>query len=256
MTIKANHIERYYDTHEVEGAELTQSVNHFLVIQYLIVVLQWLFHDRQIGIISNVNFYQTDNPTETPISPDLAVVDGLPQDRKPEDKSSYYIGENSPPPRVAFEIASKETWRQDLEEKPAKYNALGVNEYFVFDPNEQTIWTRQWRRHNRLIGWRKNPPSGQYELLVKDEVGRLWSEELASWLVVEGEWLRLYTAEGQRRLTEAEALHLRVEAERQRAEIEKRKAEAERQRAAAQEQRAEKLAEMLKKLGHNPEDLG
>jgi Uma2 family endonuclease len=249
MTIKANHIERYYDTHEVEGAELTQSVNHFLVIHYLIVVLQWLFHDQQIGIISNVNFYRTDNPTETPISPDLAVVDGLPQDRKPEDKSSYYIGENSPPPRVAFEIASKETWRQDLEEKPAKYNALGVNEYFVFDPNEQTIWNKQWRRHNRLIGWRRNPASGQYELLVKDAAGRLWSEELASWLVVEGEGLRLYTAEGQLRLTEAEALQLRVEAERQRAEAEKRKTEVERQRA-------EKLAEMLRKLGYNPEDSG
>jgi hypothetical protein len=26
MTIKANRIERYYDTHEVDGAELTQSL--------------------------------------------------------------------------------------------------------------------------------------------------------------------------------------------------------------------------------------
>ena len=69
MTIKTNRIERYYDTHEVEGAELTQSVDHFLVIQYLIVVLQWLFHGKQVGVISNVNFYQTANPTETSISP-------------------------------------------------------------------------------------------------------------------------------------------------------------------------------------------
>jgi Uma2 family endonuclease len=282
MTIKANHIERYYDTHEVEGAELTQSVEHFLAIQYLIVVLQWLFHGQRVGIISSVNFYRTGKPGEIPISPDIAVADGL--ERRPDGTASYFVGEESPPPRVAFEIASKETWRQDLEEKPAKYNALGVNEYFVFDPNEQPNWTKQWRRHNRLIGWRRNPASGQYELLVKDEAGRLWSEELASWLVVEGEGLRLYNAEGQLRLTEAEAQEQRAEAEFQRAEAEKRKAEAERQRAeveqrraaaqeqraeveqrraeaerqraAAQEQRAEKLAEMLKKLGHNPEDLG
>ncbi len=227
MTIKTNRIERYYDMHEVEGAELTQSVDHFLVIQYLIVVLQWLFHGKQVGVISNVNFYQTANPTETSISPDIAVVDGLPKDRKPEDKSSYYVGGNSPSPRIVFEIASKETWRQDLEEKPARYNAMGINEYFVYDPNEQTVWTKQWRRYNRLIGWRENPISGQYELLVKDENGRLWSEELESWLVVEPEGLKLYTAEGQLRLTEAEA----------------------------QWQRAEKLAEMLRKLGHNPEDL-
>ena len=190
---------------------------------------------------------------------------------------SYYVGEDGPPPRVVFEIASKDTWRQDLEEKPAKYALMGIKEYFVYDPNSRSFWTGQWRKHNRLIGWRRNPASGQYELLVKDAAGRLWSEELASWLVVEGEGLRLYNAEGQLRLTEAEAQEQRAEAEFQRAEAEKRIAEVERQRAeaeqrraaaqeqraaaqeqraAAQEQRAEKLAEMLKKLGYNPEDLG
>jgi Uma2 family endonuclease len=264
MTIKANRIERYYDTHEVEGAELTQSRIHYAVIKYLTLVLEWLFHGQDVGVTGNVNFYQTENPLETSKSPDIAVVDGL--EVEPvnlEATPSYYVGEDGPPPRLVFEIASKETWRQDLEEKPAKYALMGIKEYFVFDPNSQSFWAGQWRKHNRLIGWRRNPASGLYELLVKDAAGRLWSEELASWLVVEGEGLRLYNAEGQLRLTEAEALQLRVEAERQRAEAEKRKAEVERQRAeaqeqkaATQEQRANKLAELLKKLGHDPEELG
>jgi Uma2 family endonuclease len=249
MTIKANHIERYYDTHEVEGAELTQSRIHYAVIKYLTLVLEWLFHGQDVGVTGNVNFYQTANPIETSKSPDIAVVDGLEMEPvKLEDTPSYYVGEDGPPPRVVFEIASKDTWRQDLEDKPAKYALMGIKEYFVFDPNSRSFWTGQWRKYNRLIGWRRNPASGQYELLTKDEAGRLWSEELASWLVVEGEGLRLYNAEGQLRLTEAEAQQQRAEAEFQRAEAEKKKAEAERQRA-------EKLAEMLKKLGHNPEDL-
>jgi Uma2 family endonuclease len=257
MTIKANRIERYYDTHEVEGAELTQSRIHYAVIKYLTLVLEWIFHGQDVGVTGNVNFYQTENPLETSKSPDIAVVDGL--EMEPvnlEQTPSYYVGEDGPPPRVVFEIASKDTWRQDLEDKPAKYALMGIKEYFVFDPNSRSFWTGQWRKHNRLIGWRKNAAQGQYELLVKDEAGRLWSEELASWLVVEGEGLRLYNAEGQLRLTEAEAQAQRAETERRKAEIERRRAEAEFQRAEAESQKAARLAEMLRKLGHDPEDLG
>ncbi len=248
MTIKTNRIERYYDTHDLEGAELTQSRIHVAVIEYLTLVLQWIFHGKDVGVTGGINFYLTDNHLEPAKSPDIVVVDGLEVDpANLEDTPSYYIGRDGPPPRLVFEIASKDTWRIDLEEKPAKYYAMGVNEYFVYDPNSRSYWTKQWRSHNRLIGWRKNPALDQYELLVKDAAGRLWSDELASWLVVGTEGLRLYTADGQLRLTEAEALQHRVE-------VEARRAEAEYQRAEAEAQKARRLAEMLRKLGYNPEE--
>src|SRR4051794_10442254 len=133
MSIKPNRIERYYDTHPMEGEELTQSLPHYVVIQYLIVVIQWIFHGKRVGVVSNVNFYQTDNPREYAISPDIAIVDGL-VTKLPEigGTSSYYIGRDGPPPRVVFEIASPDTWRKDLEEKPAIYQSIGVSEYFVY----------------------------------------------------------------------------------------------------------------------------
>jgi len=228
MTTKANRIERYYDTHELEGAELTESRLHHEIIMQLILVIRWIFNGKKVGVTGNTNFYQTDNPNEPSKSPDIAVVEGFETDpNKLEDTPSYYVGEDGPPPMVVFEIASKETWRQDLEDKPAKYQAMGVNEYFVFDPNTRTFWTGQWRSYKRLTGWRKDAVSGQYELMDKDTDGRLWSEELQSWLVVEGNDLQLYTADGQLRLTEAEA----------------------------KTRRADRLAEMLRKLGHNPDDL-
>lgn len=228
MTTKANRIVRYYDTHEVEGAELTQSRIHHAVIMQLMLVIQWIFNGKNTGVTGNINLYQTDNPNETSKSPDIAIIEGLENDpNKLEDTPSYYVGEDGPAPMVVFEIASKETWRQDLEEKPAKYEAMGVREYFVFDPNKRSFWTGQWRKYNRLVGWRRNAGTGQFELIDKDPDGRLWSEELASWLVIEGNDLRLYTAEGQLRLTEAEA----------------------------QQQRADRLAEMLRKLGHNPDEV-
>lgn len=262
MTIKTNHIERYYDTHEVEGAELTQSVDHYLIIQYLILVMQWIFSGKGIGVVSNVNFYRTGHPNEAPISPDIAVVEGLPENRKPKDKSSYYVGENSSAPRVVFEIASEATWRQDLEDKPAKYFTLGVNEYYVYDLNEQTLWTKNWRDYSRLIGWHRSSASGEFELITKDKFGRLWSDELASWLVVESVGLRLYDVNGQLRLTEAEALQQRLEAEKLRAEAETRRAETERLKAEAETRRAniadlenQKMAQKLRELGINPDEI-
>ncbi len=235
MTTRANRIERYYDTHDLEGAELTQSRIHVAVIEYLTLVLQWIFHAKDVGVTGGINFYLTENPLEPAKSPDIAVVDGLEVDpANLEETPSYYVGGDGPPPRVVFEISSKETWRQDLEEKPAKYAAMGVNEYFVYDPNSRSYWIRQWRDHNRLVGWRRNSNSGEYELVAKDETGRLWSEVLASWLVVEPEGLRLYTTDGQLRLTEAEALQREIEAERQ-VKL--------------------KLAQKLRELGYNPEEL-
>jgi Uma2 family endonuclease len=276
MTTKANRIERYYDTHELEGAELTQSRIHHAVIMRLMLVIQWIFHGKNVGVTGNVNFYQTDNPREPSKSPDIAVVEGLETDpNRLEDTPSYYVGEDGPSPMVVIEIASKETWRQDLEDKPAKYAAMGINEYFVFDPNKRSLWRGQWRSFNRLIGWRKTPVSGQFKMLEKDMKGRLWSEELESWLVVEDNDLQLYKADGQPRLTKEEAearradaaqqqaevaLH-QAEAEARRAEAEARRAEAEARRAETEARRAEEatlkaqqLAEKLRELGLNPED--
>jgi Uma2 family endonuclease len=258
MTTKANRIERYYDTHELEGAELTQSRIHHAIIMHLMLIIQWIFNGngKNVGVTGYINFYQTDSPGETAKSPDIAVVEGLETDpNKLEDTPSYYVGEDGPPPMVVFEIASKETWRQDLEDKPAKYQAMGVPEYFVFDPNKRSFWTGQWRKYNRLIGWRKDPVSGQYKLIEKDPDGRLWSEELASWLVVEGNDLQLYSSDGQLRLTKEEAEARRAEVEARRAEIAQRQAEIARQDAEAERQEKIRLKELLRKLGHNPDDL-
>ena len=248
MTTKANRIERYYDTHEVEGAELTESRLHHAIIMHLILVLQWIFNGKNVGVTGNVNLYQTDNPKEPSKSPDIVVVEGFETYwNNLEETPSYYVGEDGPPPMVVVEVASKETWRQDLEDKPAKYAAMGVNEYFVFDPNTRTLWTGDWRRYKRLIGWRRNPVSGQYELLEKDADGRLWSEELQSWLLIVKNELQLYTADGQLRLTEAEAKTQLVETEARRAEMEAR-------RADAATLKAQRLAEKLRKLGVDPEE--
>jgi Uma2 family endonuclease len=284
VTIKTNRIVRYYDTHEVEGEELSQSWEHFAAIEYLLAVLNWLFYGRKVGIGSNINLYQTDKPKEKPKSPDVMVIDDLVIEELDQDSTaSYYVGEDGPPPRVAFEISSNETWKIDLDEKPTKYAAIGIAEYFVFDPNVPGLWKGEWQEYGRLLGWRKQSDNDQYQEIPKDKAGRLWSEQLESWLVVEGKLLRLYTADGQLRLTKDEAEQRRADAERQlrlaaeyQSETERQRthaaeqwanaerqlrliaehqAEAERQRAEAERQRAENLAELLRRYNVDPDNL-
>ena len=246
MTLKINRIERYYDGHEVEGEELTQSFAHYAAVQDLIAVLEGLFDGETVGIVSNVNVYQTDHEKEKPKSPDIAVVRGLVlEERTSANNPSYWIGEDGPPPFVAFEIASKETWQNDLETKPEIYLKMGILEYFTFDPNDPSVWTGNWREENRLVGWQLDPISGKYHKLKKDVAGRLWSEQLQSWLIVEGHHLRLYTRDGQRRLTGLEVQtqhaileHARAEAQAQQAALERARAGAQAQRADAQAQQA------------------
>jgi Uma2 family endonuclease len=260
MTTRANRIERFYDTHEVPGGEgLNQTLAHFYIIRYLINSIEKVFYNQKTGVLSRVSVRLNRKFKE---EPDIAVIDGL-ELITADNQDDYQIGKHGSPPKLVIEITSAITWQKDLVEKPTIYNKMGVNEYFVYGPKNEPVWTGQWRGYNRLIGWRKEAATGgRYELIAKDAQGRLWSEELESWLAVEGNHLQLYTAEGQRRLTKEEAESERAETEAQRAEFERRRAETEARRATeaqlqaeAERQENNKLKELLKKLGHNPDDL-
>jgi hypothetical protein len=107
---------------------------------------------------------------------------------------------------VVFEFASKETWQEDLEQKPLRYAQMGIKEYFAYDPNLPPIMRTTSRR---LWGWhlfrrkmREIPPRPD---------GSLWSHYLESLLVPDGVYLRLYDGHGQLRPTQAESEAQRAE---------------------------------------------
>lgn len=279
MTIETNsiEIEPYYDTLAIEEEELGQSWEHYAAIEYLTSVLKWMFHDRRVAIGGSINLYQASKPAEKVISPDIVIIEDVSVEELTNDnKASYYIGSYGSPPPVVFEVSSAETWRKDLEEKPEKYAKMGVIEYFAFDPNPSGTWIGDWRQEGRLLGWRKSLTSDQPQKIAKDESGRMWSEQLESWLIAEGRHLHLYSANGSLRLTETEAAEQRAEVERRRAEATKRQVEAEQQRAEAAEhqieaerrraeatehqieaerQHTEKLTEILRRYNIDPDNL-
>ena len=173
------------------------------------------------------------------LSPDVSFFKGVvvtPEERRTLSSWRMRLA-NRPAPTVVFEISSRETWPNDLNPKPAQYGEMGVKEYFAYDPNHF------WPSEPRLRGWRYR---NGVPIPIEPVAGRLWSEELASWLVIEDFVVRFYDAAGQRRLKRDEALaeqldevELERERERQRADAEQQRAERERFRAETERLRAE-----------------
>lgn len=222
-----NEVEYYYDSHPTAEDLMGETSMYGDLVHYLVEVLRWLFREQRCAIYENLNFYQTLNPKEYPVAPDIAVIKGVAH----RHLRSWTIGKTGPTPHVVFEIASKETWQNDLREKPLKYALMGVEEYFLYDPETPP---HVKHRGSRLIGWRLNKARLAMEEMLQDQEGRLWSQRLESFLVADGAYLRLYENNDQRRLTEAEARE---------------------QNERLSEQRARMLEEKLRSLGVNPDEI-
>jgi Uma2 family endonuclease len=201
-----NEVAYYYDSHPTEEDLMGETSDHATLVSYLMAVLKWLFHGQRCAIYENLNFYQTGNKYEHPLAPDIAAIKEVSFQRV----KSWRIGTTGPAPHVVFEIASEETWTKDLNEKVWKYARMGVQEYYAYDPNDPPVWRGV---SGRLIGWKLDEETQVMRKLPVDPGGRLWSFYLNSFLVPDGQYLRLYDRYGQMRVTKDEAETVRAEAE-------------------------------------------
>src|SRR2546425_12514931 len=130
----AKHIEDeivyHYDLYPTEEDWMGQTSVHGRLIRYLVDVLTWLFWGQRCALYDSLNFYQTPDIYEYPMSPDIAVIKGVDD----IDVTSWRVNKDGPP-QVVFEILSAKTWKVDINEKPSHYARIGVQEYFAYDPN-------------------------------------------------------------------------------------------------------------------------
>src|SRR5947208_4597041 len=77
----AKHIEHevayYYDFHPTEEDLMGETSVHATLVHYLIEVLTWLLHGQVCAVYENLNFYQTSNPKEYPLAPDIDIIKGI-----------------------------------------------------------------------------------------------------------------------------------------------------------------------------------
>ncbi len=248
MAKELNKVQYYYDVHPTEEDLMGETAWHDSLIDYLKAVLRQLFRERVCAIYGNLNFYQTRNPMEYPVAPDIAVIKGIAY----RYTRSWALASGEPAPQVVFEVLSEETWKKDMREKPGKYASMGVQEYFAYDPNEPPI-----RRGGapRLMGWRLDTQRREMVEMGANREGWLWSEQLESWLVPDETYLRLYDQDHQLRLTGEEAQAQRAEIAAGQVEAAAEQAKAANERAEVAIRQAEALAEKLRSLGINPDEI-
>ena len=188
---------------ESDGKPMAENDPQLHAIHYAFgaLLLRYAARDDVYVSADLLIYYEEGNPRIS-VVPDVFVVFGV-EDRK---RGSYKVWEEGKGPDFVLEVASPNTWREDVERKPGVYAGLGVREYFQYDPTGDHLAPRLQGR--RLVG-------GEYERLTPlesiDRTLTLRSEVLGLELRARGDWMRFHDpATGEDLLTHAEEHAARV----------------------------------------------
>ena len=139
------------DYPDSDGKPMAENDAQLAAILYAIGALRVYYGARADVYVSGdlLIYYEEGNPRVS-VAPDAFVAFGV-EDRV---RMSYKVWEEGKGPDFVLEVASRSTWREDVETKPAVYARLGVREYFLYDPTGEHLSPRL--RGYRLVG-------GEYE---------------------------------------------------------------------------------------------
>ncbi len=218
--------------------DMGESGEHFQIVQMVLSILGPMVRHRGLQVASNQYIAWLEHHPLVRVSPDVYVVRN-PWPILPESWQTWR--DDHPPPMLAIEIVSPQTWTKDYRDNPPKYDQLGIEELLIFDP---AIHTQRDRTDHRapLHLWRRQF-NGNLECVAVDDQSAFLATLNAYAQVVDG-WLRFSTdAEGQHLYPtteeEAEAAKVTAAEERARAESERARAESEHARAESERARAE-----------------
>ena len=121
-----------------DGVPMPESMVQGPVLRYTVEALGWWYAERRPGtcvagdlLVYDEGVVEADGGVRArSIAPDVLVAFGVGE----RLRDSYVMWQESKAPDFVLEIASESTWRRDRDEKPARYAALGVGEYFLYDP--------------------------------------------------------------------------------------------------------------------------
>jgi len=163
-----------------DGKPMAETDRHIQLMGELRFTLQDFFRaDDAVCVATDLLLYYIEGDPRRRIAPDVFVVRGVVR----RSRRIYKLWEEGRPPDVVIELSSRQTWREDLQEKWRLYEQLGVREYFIFDPEYDYL-------DPPLIGYRLDA-DGRY-VALEVENNRLHSEALKLDLVDTGETLRLF----------------------------------------------------------------
>ena len=180
-----------------DGEPMAETPIHIRALVLLLEAMDdFLAAQTATYIGADMFWYWKEGDNKACRAPDLMVIKGVGRE---ERRSFFSWREQGAVPCLIIEIVAERTWREDLYEKTKLYASLGVQEYFLFDP--EALYLRP-----ALQGYRRNQ-QGIYVPLEPDAEERLESKELGLYFRAEGTMLRLLdAATGKAVLTKDERL--------------------------------------------------
>ncbi len=216
---------------ESDGEPMAETFANAVQMIDLQAALRTLFAQQgrpRVAVGGNQLMYYNPNDGHDHVSPDVYVI----FDRQPPPPPSWKTWVEGKFPEIVFEISSASTQEIDVGSGPKGkvrlYGELGVQEYYIFDPQEevQPPFQAYMRRGARLERVELNALGGIWSPLLGTELRPQWMEESAERPA--GFWLRVMDPETRRPVRVPEEVYrdLRIE-EQARQEAEQRAAQAE-----------------------------
>ena len=121
-----------------DGQPMAETDLHASCMVYVASALRWWFrkHGRDDVYVGSNNFlyYERGNPRAV-VAPDVYVVVGAPAGLR----DTYLLWNEPKGPDFVLEVTSASTRGDDERRKRGVYAALGVSEYFLYDPRGEYL---------------------------------------------------------------------------------------------------------------------
>ena len=152
-----------------DGAPLAQNSPQADELFYAFPALRTLLRQRfpDAFAASDMLIYPRRGDLAASVAPDVFVAFGAGD----HPRDSYKLWEDEPVPAFVLEVLSGSTADNDLGDKRGKYAALGVAEFWVFDPTGQRIAGRVAGYRLRDRGYRPIDPIPGTRMYPSDVLG-------------------------------------------------------------------------------------
>lgn len=120
---------------EIEG-EMGETAIHYKLTSLFFNLLEAFFSSRSdISVAANLMVYYDEGNPKRWLAPDVFVCFGV----ENKLRRTFKTWEEGVFPQVVFEVASDSTFENDLGGKRLDYARLGVEEYYLLDPEREYL---------------------------------------------------------------------------------------------------------------------
>ncbi len=222
---------------ESDGKPMAETELHRNALMNALIILIETFKDKpDVCVSGNMMMYYVEGDPKKSISPDVFVSFGIGK----KLRRTYRVWEEGKPPDFVLEFSSEKTHRTDQNEKKRLYASIGVQEYFLYDPERQYLPTS-------LMGFRLI--EGEFVPIPMSPDGSVMSATLNLELRLRGNTLGFYDTVSSKWLeTPADTAAARANQEAARADQEAARADQEAEIRKQVEAEAARLREELERL--------